>query len=155
MTNFNFQIQIGDTFSITDLDIDKLEKHTLEEYVLFLGKSGDTRSEEQIYNDTFNGLAAEHYMMDTYDYTNDDRKYKDLFSPCGTSVEIKTAASEEGLQNQVNSLKERKNYPKEWKFDNSDYVISFLRNGNDYVCHALWEWNGDSYEPAGNGKNMG
>ena len=155
MTNFNFQIQIGDTFSIADLDLDKLEKHTLEEYVLFLDKSGDTRSDDQIYNDTFNGLAAEHYMMDTYGYTNDDRKYKDLFSPCGTSVEIKTAASEEGLQNQVNSLKERKNYPKEWGFDISDYVISFLRNGNDYVCHALWEWNGDSYEPAGNGKNMG
>lgn len=145
MTQFNFQIKIGDTFSIADLDLDKLEKHTLEEYVLFLGKSGDTRSEEQIYNDTFNGLAAEHYMMDTYGYTNDERKYKDLFSPCGVSVEIKTAASEEGLENQINSLKERKNYPKEWGFDISDYVISFLRNGNDYVCYMLWEWNGTDY----------
>ena len=140
MTKFNFQIQIGDTFTIADLDIDKLEKHTLEEYVLFLDKSGDTRSEEQIRNDTFNGLAAEHYMMDTYAYTNDDRKYKDLFSPCGTSVEIKTAASEEGLLNQINSLTERKSWA-----DISDYVISFLRNGNDYVCHALWEWNGQNY----------
>lgn len=150
MTQFNFQIKIGDTFSIADLDLDKLEKHTLEEYVLFLGKSGDTRSEEQIYNDTFNGLAAEHYMMDTYGYTNDERKYKDLFSPCGVSVEIKTAASEEGLENQINSLTERKSWA-----DISDYVISFLRNENDYVCHALWEWNGDSYEPAGYGQNLG
>ncbi len=150
MTQFNFQIKIGDTFSIADLDLDKLEKHTLEEYVLFLGKSGDTRSEEQIYNDTFNGLAAEHYMMDTYGYTNDERKYKDLFSPCGVSVEIKTAASEEGLENQINSLTERKSWA-----DISDYVISFLRNENDYVCHALWEWNGDSYEPAGHGQNLG
>ena len=145
MTNFNFHIQIGDTFSIADLDLDKLEKHTLEEYVLFLDNPKDKRSEEQIYNDTFNGLAAEHYMMDTYGYTNDDRKYKDLFAPCNTSVEIKTAASEEGLLNQVNSLKERKNYPKKWGFDISDYVISFLRNGNDYVCHTLWEWNGTNY----------
>ena len=150
MTQFNFQIQIGDTFSIADLDLDKLEKHTLEEYVLFLGKSGDTRSEEQIYNDTFNGLAAEHYMMDTYGYTNDDRKYKDLFSPCGTSVEIKSSVSEEGLQNQINSLTERKSWA-----DISDYVVSFLRNGNDYVCHALWEWNGDSYESTGHGQSLG
>ena len=74
MTNFNFHIKIGDTFSIADLDPDKLEKHTLEEYVLFLDNPKDKRSEEQIYNDTFNGLAAEHYMMDTYGYTNDDRK---------------------------------------------------------------------------------
>ena len=150
MTNFNFQIQIGDTFTIADLDLDKLEKHTLEEYVLFLDKSGDTRSEEQIYNDTFNGLAAEHYMMDTYGYTNDDRKYKDLFSPCGTSVEIKSSVSEEGLQNQINSLTERKSWA-----DISDYVVSFLRNGNDYVCHALWEWNGDSYESTGHGQSLG
>ena len=150
MTNFNFQIQIGDTFSIADLDIDKLEKHTLQEYVLFLDNPKDKRSEEQIYNDTFNGLAAEHYMMDTYGYTNDDRKYKDLFAPCGTSVEIKTSVSEEGLLNQINSLTERKSWA-----DISDYVISFLRNGNDYACYALWEWNGESYEPTGYGENLG
>ena len=140
MAKFDFHIQTGDTFSITDVDLHKLEKHTLQEYVLFLNKPNDKRSKNQIYNDTFNGLAAEHYMMDTYDYTNDDRKYKDLFAPCGISVEIKTAASEEGLLNQINSLTKRKSWA-----DISDYVISFLRNGNDYVCHALWEWNGQNY----------
>jgi len=150
MTNFNFRIQIGDTFSIADLDLDKLEKHTLQEYVLFLDNPKEKRSEEQIKNDTFNGLAAEHYMMDTYDYTNDNRKYKDLFAPCGISVEIKTAASEEGLLNQINSLTKRKSWA-----DISDYVISFLRNGNDYVCYALWEWNGKSYELTEYGENLG
>jgi len=150
MTNFNFHIQIGDTFTIADLDLDKLEKHTLQEYVLFLDNPKDTRSEDQIRNDTFNGLAAEHYMMDTYGYTNDDRKYKDLFAPCGTSVEIKTSVSKEGLLNQINSLTERKSWA-----DISDYVVSFLRNENDYVCHTLWEWNGESYEPTGFCKNLG
>ena len=41
MTNFNFHIQIGDTFSIADLDLDKLEKHTLLEYPMFLNNPKD------------------------------------------------------------------------------------------------------------------
>ena len=140
MTNFTFHIQIGDTFSIADLDLDKLEKHTLQEYVLFLNKPGDKRSEDQIRSDTFNGLAAEHYMMDTYGYTNDNRKYKDLFSPCGKSVEIKTATSEERILKVISQLTERKSWA-----NISNYVIAFLRQGNDYVCHSLWEWNGQNY----------
>ena len=41
MTNFTFHIQIGDTFSIADLDLDKLEKHTLLEYPMFLNNPKD------------------------------------------------------------------------------------------------------------------
>lgn len=140
MTKFNFRIQVGDTFSIADLDLDKLEKHTLQEYVLFLGKPGDKRSDEQIRSDTFNGLAAEHYMMDNYGYTNDNRKYKDLFSPCGSSVEIKTATSEERILKVIRQLTKRKSWA-----GISNHVIAFLRQGNDYVCHSLWEWNGQYY----------
>jgi hypothetical protein len=140
MAKFDFHIKIGDTFSITDVDLDKLEKHTLQEYVLFLNKPKDKRSKDQIYNDTFNGLAAEHYMMDTYGYTNDNRKYKDLFSPCRTSVEIKTATSEKRILKVISDLTERKSWA-----NISNYVIAFLRHGNDYVCHSLWEWNGQNY----------
>lgn len=145
MSKFDFVIQIGDAFSVSDLDLDKLEKHTLLEYPMFLNNPKDRRSDDQIYSDTFNGLAAEHYMMDNYDYSNDDRDYKDLFAPCGTSVEIKTATTEQGILNQIQALKERKNYPKDWGFNISNYVVSFLRNGNDYVCHSLWEWDGINF----------
>tara|TARA_R110001632_G_scaffold43395_3_gene110240 strand:+ start:1053 stop:1514 length:462 start_codon:yes stop_codon:yes gene_type:complete len=140
MAKFDFHIQIGDTFSITDVDLDKLEKHTLQEYVLFLNKPNDKRSKDQIRSDTFNGLAAEHYMMDNYGYTNDNRKYKDLFSPCGKSVEIKTATSEERILKVIGQLTNRKSWA-----GISNYVIAFLRQGNDYVCHSLWEWNGQNY----------
>ena len=137
----DFLIKVGDTFELSDIDLDALEKHVSEEYEKFLNNPNDTRSENQIYFDTYNGLAAEHYMIEEYGYTNDDRPYKDLFAPCGTSVEVKSAAHLETLQRQLESLKERKG----WGYDVADYVISFLRDDKSYTCHSLWQWNGKDY----------
>ena len=137
----DFVIKVGDTFELSDIDLDVLEKHVSEEYVKFLENPNDSRSEKQIYFDTYNGLAAEHYMIEKYGYKNDTRKYKDLFSPCDTETEIKTAASEETLQKQLESLKERKG----WGYDVANYVICFLRDDKSYTCHSLWQWNGNDY----------
>ena len=139
----DFVIKVGDTFELSDIDLDVLEKHVAEEYVKFLDNPNDSRPQKQIYFDTYNGLAAEHYMVEEYGYTNDDRPYKDVFSPCGISVEVKSAASEETLQGQIASLKERKSWGP--KYDISDYVICFLRDNKSYTCHSLWQWNGNDY----------
>jgi len=137
----DFLIKVGESFSLADIDLDWLEKHTALEYVNFL--PDPYRSDTRVYNDTYNGLAAEHYMVEEYGYTNDDRKYKDLFAPCGTSVEIKSGSSEETIQKHIETLTERKSWGP--KYDISDYVICFLRDNKTYTCHSLWQWDGNNY----------
>lgn len=141
MKSIDFRIKVGDTFELADIDLDQLEKHVSLEYVKFLGDPDDKRSDQQIYNDTYNGLAAERYMIEYHGYENDDRKYKDLFSPCRNPVEIKSAASLETMQKQLDSLKKRKG----WGLDIADYVICFLRDNKSYTCHSLYVWNGKDY----------
>ena len=141
MKSIDFRIKVGDTFELADIDLDQLEKHVSLEYVNFLDNPNDQRTEQQIYYDTYNGLAAERYMIEYHGYENDDRKYKDLFSPCRNSVEIKSAASLETMQKQLSSLKERKG----WGLDIADYVVCFLRDNTSYTCHSLYMWNGKDY----------
>lgn len=136
---FDFRIKVGETFELSDIDLDFLEKHTALEYPKFL--PDEKRSDERVYFDTYNGLAAEHYMIENHEYKNDDRPYKDLFAPCGTSVEVKSAAHLETLNKQLASLKQRKG----WGLDVADYVICFLRDYKTYTCHSLWQWNGKDY----------
>lgn len=140
----DFLIKVGEVFELADIDLDALEKHVSLEYVKFLeyeNTKEKPRSEKQIYFDTYNGLAAEHYMIEKHGYSNDDRKFKDLFSPCNTEVEIKTAASEATLQKQLDSLKQRKG----WGYDVANYVICFLRVNKTYTCHSLWKFDGNDY----------
>lgn len=136
----DFKVKVGETFELADIDLDELEKQTALEYVKFLPCS--RRTDKEVYYDTYNGLAAERYMIEVHGYKNDERKYKDLWSPCATSVEVKTAASIETLESQIASLKERKGWP---TADISDYVVCFFRKNKSYTCHSLWQWNGKDY----------
>ena len=137
----DFKIKVGETFDLADIDLDELEKQTALEYEKFL--PCPRRSDKEVYYDTYNGLAAERYMIEAHGYKNDKRKYKDLWSPCMTSVEIKSGASIETIESQLKALKERKSWGP--KYDISDYVICFLRKNKSYTCHSLWKWNGTEY----------
>jgi len=136
---FDFRVKVGETFELANIDLDLLERHASLEYVKFL--PDENRSDQRVYIDTYNGLAAEHYMIEHHEYKNDDRKYKDLFAPCSTPVEVKSAAHLETLNKQLASLKQRKG----WGLDVANYVICFLRADKSYTCHSLWMWNGKDY----------
>lgn len=142
-----WNIEVGTTFTNKDINAKALQEHLDREYKP--GYSG--------YNNTEYGLIAERYLMEKCGYDDDDEPYKDVISPDGNSVEVKTYSSsrdgDEHKQNilhngydKVSSLWERKVL---WKKDISDYVIFFERTGRierdsdytiAYVCDEMFEW---------------
>jgi hypothetical protein len=150
----NWNIEVGTTFTNKDIDAKALHEHVRREYKP--GYSG--------YDNTEYGLIAERYLMEKCGYADDVRKFKDLFSPDGESVEVKSYSSardgDEHKQNilhngyvsngnKVTSLWERKVM---WRKDISDYVIFFERTGRiergsdytiSYVCDEMFEWDSE------------
>lgn len=149
----NWNIEVGTTFTNKDIDAKALREHMKREYKP--GYSG--------YDNTEYGLIAERYLMEKCGYTDDTDDYKDVFSPDGKSVEVKTFSSsreaDEYKQNVLHnytksadgrtSLWERKVM---WNKDISDYVIFFERSGRiergsdytiAYVCDEMFEWDNE------------
>ena len=123
----DLRVKIGQKFHIRDINLDKLEKAATKE---FNSKNLST------YENTYNGLAAEHYMMEHHDYINNLEDYQDLFSPCFTPIEIKSRVSVPYIHDALEELSERKKWAKI-----PEYVIAFLRKGEEYMCHSFWIWN--------------
>ena len=143
MNNFDFGVQIGDQFKLSDIDLDALEKHTNLEYVKFIPcKNG--RSNDLVKKNTRDGLAPEHWLVEIGKYQNDDKKYKDV-KRHNISVEIKSNVDDETEQKQIDSLKQRKRDP---YYTVADYVISFRRKGSVYTVNRLLVWDGNNYVDA-------
>ena len=131
----DLKVKIGQKFHLRDIDLDKLEKAATKEF---------NSKKLSSYENTYNGLAAEHYMMEHHDYINNLEDYQDVFSPCFTPVEIKSRVSVPYIHDALEELSERK----EWKKPDGtlyakvpEYVIAFLRKGEEYMCHSFWTWN--------------
>ncbi len=123
-------IKVGQKFHLRDIDLDKLEKAATIE---FESKNLST------YENTFNGMAAEHYMIEHYDYKNDPGDYKDVLTPCKKEVEIKSRIKEEYIYEEIEKLTDRKKWGTV-----ADHVIAFLRKGEEYTCHSIWRWNDET-----------
>ena len=136
----DFNIKIGQQFSVEDIDEKELEEHLAREY-----KPGYSS-----WENTRNGLVAEHYLIEHCGYTNIDEAYKDVASPCKKPVEVKTFADfrdaeawkQDVLHNGhkgMSSLWERKVL---WKKgdDIANYVIFFSRNDSTYTCDDMFFW---------------
>ena len=84
-------------------------------------------------------------LIERCGYTNDARKYKDVFNPDGVSVEVKTVGDHrdpyEYTKDMLNELRTRKTV---WEVDISDYVIFFKRNdeAGTYTVDGMYVWNG-------------
>jgi hypothetical protein len=134
MTNFNWNVKLGQVFNITDIDQDLLVELTNEEY-----KPGEYSS----WENTKNGLAAERMLIELCNYTNDARPYKDVFNPDNESVEVKSFGthrdSYEYKRDTLATLWERK---VKWKKDISEHVIFFKRDesAGTYTVDEMFFW---------------
>ena len=130
----NWNIKVGDSFTMSDLNESKITNHTDEEY-----KPGYSS-----WLNTFNGLICEHILTDLCGYTDDARPYKDVFNPDGVSVEVKSFNMHRDVklykEEVLATLWERK---VRWKKDISNYIIFFERDDDakKYTCDELFEWN--------------
>ena len=137
-------------FELKDLDLDKLEKETilLVDQIWDDGKGSriNGRSKEQIYNDTYRGLAAEHYLIEYQGFTNNPEHCQDVLDPNGNRIEVKVTVSEKTMKSstipRLNNLK--KWYPKTYQ----DIAYVFFNNhhrDNNYVFGNVLVWNGKTY----------
>jgi len=130
-------LKVGDSFTLADIDLDALEKHAFFEHKLFIPcKKG--RTDEQVYRDTYNGLAAERWLIEYHGYENIPEKYKDVKKD-GVEVEVKTNTSDQTEESQLKALTERK---KSTWANVPDHVISFRRKGDHYTVNRLMKWDG-------------
>lgn len=130
----NWNIKPGDSFLLSQMNEEEIREHTDREYQP--GYSG--------WQNTYNGLICEHILTDLCGYTNDDRKFKDVFNPDGISTEVKSynkyRDAEKYKQEVLATLWERKVV---YGYDISDYVIFFERDDEleKYTCDEFFEWN--------------
>lgn len=92
------------------------------------------RTLETIFQNTWNGLVAEKYLIQAHGFINDNQSYRDLKkNTIGT--EIKTAVSLKSRQDSLDRLNKAKT--------KHDYVIFFYRKGKEYKVQSLYQYNID------------
>jgi len=99
---------------------------------------------------TLNGMAAEQYLIQFRNHTNDRRQYKDTIF-AGNSIEVKTASGHTddyyfAQQNKVLEELRHKKINCPW-MNISNCVVYFKRNERKYECESQWLWSGSSWIP--------
>ena len=92
------------------------------------------RTLETIFQNTWNGLVAEKYLIQEHGFVNDNQSYRDVKkNTIGT--EIKTAVSSKSKQDSLDRLDNAKT--------KHDYVIFFRRKGKEYQIESLHQYDFD------------
>ena len=96
---------------------------------------GRQRTLSEIQLNTFDGLLAEHYLISNLGWSKDNGRWKDVISPNGIPVEIKTYSSLSPSKKQahINNLEKRKT-----KYE---HVLMFKRTGGVYTYDSYWTFN--------------
>ena len=138
-------------FELKDLDLDKLEKE-----VIILtdklwqdgnGPQVNGRTKEQIYDNTYRGLAAEHYLIEHQGFSNNSEHCQDVIDPNGVRIEVKVTINEETMHKFVVP---RLNRIKNWYPDTyPDIAYVFYNNHHrtpdEYEFGAVLTWDGKTF----------
>ena len=134
MTEFNWNVQHGQVFNITDINQSLLIELTDKEY----------KPQYSSWENTKNGLAAERILIELRNYTNDARPYKDVFNPDEISVEVKSFGihRDDPVAYKRKVLSDLWTRKVEWKKDISEYVIFFQRDDKTgtYTVDEMFVW---------------
>ena len=132
-------------FTLDDIkDYPAYFKRAEEEATLCYNKASTRRGRSWI--DVFKVFlmshAAETYLMENFDYTDDTRLFKDLFNLDGESVEIKTTISEDYVDKVLENLVAAKKL--KWR-DISNIMYLWIVNKKHYTFYGKYEWDGKEY----------
>lgn len=135
-------------FKVTDLDLDQLEKETILEAQEIWDPNGD-RSYDNVYDMVSIGKPPELFLKEKAKFTNDNRKYHDVISPCGHSVEVKVRNPKNVAMTLVD-LSNKRSDPR--RYLKSDWVFIFQMSGRhpetEYSLLGTYHFNGDQYVEA-------
>ena len=133
-------------FNIKDLNQKQLvEKSNKESDAIYSKESTrNGRTIEEIRAANLYGLASEQFLIEKCGFNNDPHKYKDVISPQGHSVEIKTTSAK-GVGRMLNICNS-------WKADQPwrklpEWLMIFESEwqSGEYKLQGTYKWNGQSY----------
>ena len=102
------------------------------------------RTKAQILETVLYGHAAEVFLMEYYDFKDDDRKYKDLFDKEGNSIEVKVTEGDYYVPYVLKRAVEAKQ--KKWmKFSNILYIFIGNKTTADYFLHGIYKWDNKKF----------
>ena len=119
------------------------------------------RSLETIEKTTKYGHAPECLLIKEYGFTDDIRKFKDLFDKEGREVEIKVRANKEAVEQCLIECAQIKNeksqfppHKKNWR-NFPDIIYMFIGNfkTGDYYLENVYKWDGHKFIKYVNNKN--
>ena len=135
------------TFSLKDINlIELLAKAKAESQLIFDKES--TRKGRTLDDITVNsmyGLAAEQFLIEKCNFTDNPLPYQDVISPEGIDVEVKVTKVFNYIPDVLRRLKEkRKKYPSLYQ---PDWVFIYTNNKKtrDYTFAGTYKWNGNTY----------
>jgi hypothetical protein len=146
--NTKFGISESESFSekiLTQESLDWIEEESsriaagvIEGNVSRNSLGGNYRTHEQIKSDARNGLIAEAYLIQEYNYTDNPKRFHDVITPEGIEVEVKTYSGNNlaTRYNQILRLESRKT-----KYE---HVIMFKRQDGIYTFDSYWTYNKDT-----------
>lgn len=125
-------------FNVKDLDLDQLEKDTILEAQEIWKPEGD-RTYQNVYDMVSIGKPAENFLKEKAKFTNDIRKWHDLVSPCGHTVEVKVRNPMK-IAATLSELSMLRADPR--RYLQSDWVFIFTMEGREtYNLHGTYKWN--------------
>ena len=131
------------SFDSDYLNQDELYKRAVSETALII--SGTTashrnRSADEIILTCMRGQAAEQYLIEKWGFTDDPRRYKDLFNTNGESVEVKVTSKQSNVKYVIGRLN---GYRKEAWRNISDIVYVFINDPANtiYYLEGVYKWN--------------
>tara|TARA_R110002073_G_scaffold32742_8_gene98923 strand:+ start:4979 stop:5494 length:516 start_codon:yes stop_codon:yes gene_type:complete len=136
-------------FNIKDLNKKQLvEKSNKESDAIYSKESTRKgRTIEAIRMSNLYGLASEQFLIEKCGFNDDPRAYKDVISPQGHSVEIKTTSAK-GVAKMLNTCDYWK-VSEPWR-QLPAWLMIFESEwlSGEYKLQGTYEWNGQSYADA-------
>ena len=131
---------------INDLNKDLLKQRAYAEASEIFSKESTRhdRSIEEIRETVLYGQAAEVYLMQYHNFTDDSRPYKDVFNSDGIPVEVKVTEGEYYVpyviqRCEVSAIEKWRQYPK------IVYVFIGNKSSLEYNLHGVYNWNGTNF----------
>ena len=126
-------------FEANDLDLKFLKNRAKAEaeeiYHTGSAASIKGRTLMQIFQSSLYGQAAEVYLMEKHGFTDNPKKYKDLFNPEGQEVEVKVT-SRSKIKAKLIECTENK-----WRIADILYIFIGDFQTAKYSLYGIYEWN--------------
>ena len=132
--------------AMRDLDVDLLKQRAYAEAAEIFSKPStrDGRTIDKIREAVMYGQAAEVYLVQHHNFTDDARPFKDVFNPVGEAVEVKVTEGDYYVPFVLKRCNEAASQA--WrKYASILYIFIGDKSSLDYNLYGIYHWNGNNF----------